>query len=114
MSNLANMPPFGLKQPKAKPDPAYLASVRELPCCICQAFGEPQLSPTAAHHVIHGRYGQRKTPDCMAIPLCEGHHQGGFDTSKTAIHREPAKWKRLYGPDTDYVLPTQDALAAQG
>lgn len=102
--------PVGLKEPKAKPDPAYLAAVRELPCVICHAFGEPQLSPTSAHHCIHGRFSQRKAPDRAAIPLCEGHHQGLRDKSKTAVHAEPTKWKRLYGEDTEYIAVTQDRI----
>ena len=108
--NLAGKPPLGLKQPKAKPAPDYLARVRELPCCVCEAFGEMQQSPTAAHHPIHGRYSQRKVPDTEAIPLCEGHHQGLRDKSKTAVHAEPTKWKRLYGEDHEYIEVTQDKL----
>ena len=101
------------KPPKAKPDPAYLARVRELPCCICEAFGEQQLSPTSAHHVIHGRFGTRRTPDRMAIPLCEGHHQGLRDTSKLALHQEPSRWKRFYGEDHEWIAATQDKLAGE-
>lgn len=101
------------KQPKAKPDPAYLSEVRQLPCCICDAFGETQQSPTQAHHVTHGRFGARKTPDRMAIPLCEGHHQGLRDTSKTALHREHEKWKFLYGEDHEWTAATQDRLAGE-
>lgn len=108
--NLAGKPPLGLKEPKAKADPAYLAKVRELPCCICEAFGEAQLSATTAHHPIHGRFSQRKTPDRMAIPLCDGHHQGSFDGSKIAVHAEPTKWKRLYGEDHEYSAITQDRI----
>lgn len=108
--NLAGKPPLGLKEPKAKPDPAYLAKVRALPCCICEAFGEAQLSATTAHHPIHGRFSQRKTPDRMAIPLCDGHHQGSFDGSKIAVHAEPTKWKRLYGEDHEYSAITQDRI----
>lgn len=111
--NLAGLPPIGPKPPKPAKDPAYLAKVRKLPCCICVAFGGPQLSPTAAHHVIHGRYSQIKSPDRMAIPLCEGHHQGQFDTSKIAIHREPDRWRWEYGLDTDYIAATQDAIAGE-
>lgn len=109
MSNLAGLPSLGLKEPKAKPDPAYLARVRELPCCICEAFGEPQATPTAAHHVIMGRFSQRKTPDRMAIPLCTFHHTGGHP-AYLAIHVSPAAWRERYGPDVDYILPTQDKL----
>ena len=102
--------PTGQKPPKAEPRPDYLAAVRQLPCCICEAFGAVQTSPTTAHHPICGRGGTRRVPDEMAIPLCEGHHQGNFDTSKVAIHREPRKWGARYGPDTDWVAPTQDKL----
>lgn len=98
------------KQPKAKPNPKYLKAVRQLPCVICQSFGEIQKSPTTAHHPIHGRFGNHKRPDDTAIPLCDGHHQGTFDTSKTAVHREPEKWQRKYGYDTDYISVTQDVL----
>jgi len=108
--NLASKPPLGLKVPKAKPDPKYLERVRGLPCCICEAYGEPQMSPTATHHPIHGRHGTRKVPDAMAIPLCEGHHQGLWDTTKLALHQAPQEWRLKYGPDTDWVAPTQDKL----
>ena len=89
---------------------AYLAEVARLPCCICEAFGEVQLSPTQAHHTICGRYGQKRTPDEMAIPLCHGHHQGDFDASKLAIHRSKRAWVERYGPDTDYIAATQDTI----
>jgi hypothetical protein len=107
--NLAGRGPVGQKQPKAKPDPAYLARVRELPCVVCDAFGEPQYTPTAAHHCIHGRYSQRKAPDYAAIPLCADHHQHGGN-GKVALHAEPTKWKRLYGQDHEYIEVTQDKL----
>lgn len=107
--NLTQRQPFQ-KSPKAKPNPTHLARVRELPCCICEAFGEIQTSPTSAHHPIHDRFSTRKVPDEQAIPLCRGHHQGDFDTSKVAVHREPAKWKRLYGADHEYIAITQDRL----
>lgn len=111
MSNLAGLPPLGQKVVRQMPRPDYLAAVRELPCCICVAFGHKQDSHTQAHHPIHGRYSARKSPDVTAIPLCEGHHQGLRDTSKVALHQEPSKWKRLHGPDTDWVAGTQDLLA---
>ena len=108
--NLMNKPPVGQKQPAAGRDPQYLVRVRELPCCVCDGFGEHQKSPTQAHHPIHGRGSTRKVPDRMAIPLCEGHHLGDFDTSKIALHREPNMWKEAYGIDREYVAATQDRL----
>lgn len=95
--------PLGQKQKRDGKDPEYLAKVAELPCVICVEFGMIQTSPTQCHHPIHGRFSTRKTPDRMVIPLCEGCHQGNFDTSKVALHRQPSKWKRLYGNDYDWI-----------
>lgn len=102
--------PLGQKAETPGKDPAYLARVRTLPCCVCEAFGEVQASPTEAHHVFHGRFSQIKTPDRMAIPLCGGHHQGQFDRSKMAIHQRKYAWERAYGPDHSYTAATQDKL----
>ena len=112
MSNLANMPPLGQKAPKAQPNPGYLAKVRVLPCCICEAFGETQTSETTAHHVIHGRFSRRKTPDEMAIPLCWDHHQGQRGSPKISLHESPAKWRQLYGNDYDWIAATLDRILA--
>lgn len=90
-------------KPKQGADPEHLSFVRSLPCCICHEYGLPQLSPTTAHHVIHGRYSTQKVPDCMTIPLCDGHHQGDFDTSKLAIHRGKETWAAEYGPDHHWI-----------
>jgi len=111
--NITNRAPFQ-KAPKAKPDPTYLAAVRQLPCCICDGWGMVQLSPTTAHHPIMGRYSARKVPDRQAIPLCDGHHQGTFDTSKIAVHREPQAWAEAYGVDGDFTAVTQDNVDRMG
>ena len=123
--NLAGKGPLGMKAPKpeakgltraraikAKPrkaragdDPAYLAAVRALPCCICAGWGLPQTTPTEAHHAICGRYGQHKTPDRMAIPLCRDHHTGPY-----GIHTQRAHWVEQFGLDVEYIAQTQDRL----
>ena len=95
--------PVAPKPPKPTKNPAHIQRVRQLPCCICSEYGEPQLSPTQAHHCIHGRYSQSKASDDKAIPLCEGHHQGLLDTSKVALHQHPTRWKRLYGEDHSWL-----------
>jgi len=100
------------RQPKHPRDMPYLRAVRSLPCVICDGFGEKQNSVTQAHHVIHGRHGTNKTPDRMAIPLCEGHHKGDRDTSKIALHREPDMWREAYGLDVDWIAATQDKVEA--
>ena len=102
------------KPEKHKPDPAYLRAVRELPCCICEAWGLTQHSPTQAHHPIHDRHSTRKTPDRWAIPLCEGHHQGDFDKGKVALHRSPDGWRTLFGPDHAWIAGTQDRILGGG
>lgn len=103
-------PPLGQKEPKPAKDPKHLARVASLPCCICEAFGEYQLSPTQVHHVFHGRNGSDKTPDREAIPLCEGHHLGQWDTSKLAIHQQKDRWAQFYGEDREWTAPTLDKL----
>lgn len=103
MTNLAKKPPLGLKdKSKKQKNESYLNEVRKRKCVICQAFQEVQLSPTTAHHPIHDRFGTRKRSDETAIPLCEGHHQGLWDQSKVAIHKEPKRWRELYGSDWEY------------
>ena len=111
MTNLSGRPPLGLKQPRAIANPAYLDAVRQLPCIICAEFGMRQQSRTEAHHVFHGRFSQRKSPDEMAIPLCVDHHTGfGFDTSKMAIHKAKVEWALQYGYDFDWTARIQDRL----
>lgn len=107
--NISQRGPMGQKA-KSNKDPAYIAAIHSLPCCICEAFGEVQQSPTEAHHVFHDRFGQRKTPDAMAIPLCDGHHQGKFDKSKLPIHSAKSEWRERYGADHEYTAPTQDKI----
>lgn len=103
MTNLTGKAPLGLKEKKSKADKRHLDFIRQQPCIVCSTFGEPQYSATQAHHCIHDRFSQAKRPDKEAIPLCEGHHQGMMDTSKVAIHREPARWRDLYGPDWGFI-----------
>lgn len=96
--------PLGLKEPKAKPDPKHIARVKELPCVICHKPG-----PSDAHHVICGRYSQRRASDREVIPLCKPHHQWGPD----AIHNGKASWVEKYGNDYDYLPVVADMLAGE-
>lgn len=100
--NLSGKPPRQ-KAPKQGKDPARLAAVAAMPCVICEEYFEHQRSRTQVHHCIHGRYGTKRAPDSMTIPLCEGHHQGDFDKTKLALHRRPDEWKDAYGLDTDWL-----------
>ena len=102
MTNLAKRPPLGLKFKEKKQDSKYLDYIRSLPCVVCQKFHEPQNSVTTAHHPIHDRFSTNKRSDYDAIPLCEGHHQGLWDLSKIAIHKEPQLWRLKYNADHEY------------
>lgn len=115
MANLSGKPPLGMKPQKSKKDPDYLGKVKNLGCVICEAFGEMQRSPTEAHHVKSGRYGSRRTPDRMAIPLCHSHHNKlrpyPGDEDKIGFHNAQATWESLYGEDHEYSAVTQDRIA---
>lgn len=92
MTNLAGKPPLGLKAGKPRKSSDHMARVAQLACVICGA------RPVEVHHVISGRYGQRKASDLDTIPLCYNHHRGaeGIHTSKRA-------WEAAHGLDTDYL-----------
>jgi hypothetical protein len=109
--NLAGKPPLGIKDRSEGRDPAHLARVRALPCCICSAWGLAQTTPTEAHHTIHGRHSQRRTPDRMAIPLCSHHHRGG--PGVIGLHSNPSAWRRLFGDDTAWIPGTLDKLESE-
>jgi len=114
MSRLVLKPFVQQKPKKAKKDSSYLGRVAALPCIICDMHGLPQNSRTTVHHSIHGRYGNLKKSDSNTLPLCDGHHQGMFDTTKVAVHREPARWKRLYGFDYDYIEQVRERAGHEG
>ena len=103
MSNLAGKPPVGQKRDKSgDKDPAYLAKVKQLPCAICAAP-----PPSDAHHCIHDRHGNERSPDRDAIPLCKMHHQN----SPVAIHTSKQKWRDNFGPDRGYIEHTRRLVA---
>ena len=109
--NLMGKGPPGLKQPLQRKDKARMAAIAAMPCVICHEYGLPQASPTQVHHCIHGRNSMgKRAPDSMTIPLCEGHHQGLMDTSKIALHREPAQWRLHYGDDTRFISWVEERL----
>lgn len=107
--NLMRRGPLGLKPDREGKDPAYLARVAGLRCCICEAFGEVQDTPTQVHHPICDRFSDRKTPDRMAVPICRAHHLTG-EGGKLAIHSGKETWAAKYGPDHSYTAATQDKL----
>lgn len=85
----------------------YMGFVKMLPCAVCGRH------PVDAHHVICGRFSQKKTPDWHVIPLCDTHHQGLWSTSGPAIHKGKKTWVKAFGPDTDYIAGTQAAVKSE-
>ncbi len=108
MTNLARLPPLGLKQPKPVRGTVeakrHLARVKELPCVICAAP-----PPSDAHHCFSGRYGSRKASDFETIPLCKACHQHG----PMAIHQDKAGWEARNGNDFDFLPVVFDMMAGQ-
>ena len=100
---------FAGHQPQQKPPkltPAekragklHMERVASLGCVICGCW------PVEVHHIICGRYSQKKPPDTETIPLCIPHHRIGPE----AIHNGKRSWVEKYGPDTDY-LPVVEKL----
>ena len=74
----------------------YMGLVAQLACVCCRQPG------VVVHHVIHGRFAQRRASDMDTIPLCPEHHR--------MLHDEPAAWKAAFGLDTDYIASTRRAV----
>jgi len=63
----------------SKAERAYLASIKEMSCGVCDAAG-----PSDAHHIVQGL-------QYLCIPLCKDCHQG----SHNGIHGRRAIWNVL-------------------
>lgn len=79
---------------------AHMAQVSHLACVCCGS------RPVHVHHVISGRFGQRKASDFETIPLCPWDHMDGPES----IHRNKAAFERLYGPDTGFLPLVKEML----
>lgn len=109
--------PIPQKSAKVGPNTAHLDRVRDLPCVICYEFDMRQNSPTEAHHCKSGRYSQRRTPDCMAIPLCHSHHHKlrayPGDEGKVGFHNAQDTWEAMYGEDTHWISWVDERLGVK-
>ena len=104
MVDLAGRGPLGQKTgnpKKTTAGKAHMAAVARLACVICGA------KPVEVHHVISGRYGQRKASDLDTIPLCIWHHRGPLD----GIHADKAAWEAKHGPDTGFLVGVRAEIA---
>ncbi|WP_314188808.1 Ref family recombination enhancement nuclease [Paracoccus yeei] len=102
--DLAGRGPLGPKAAKPVRGTAearrHMARLAQLPCVICKAP-----APSEVHHVIHGRFSQRRSSDFETIPLCPSCHRVG----PRAIHQDKAAWLAAHGPDWGF-LPLVRAL----
>ena len=104
LSNITGRGPLGQKAPRpirgTDAAKAHMARVAGLPCCVC---GKP--GPSTVHHVICGRYSQRKASDFDTIPLCWNCHMGQF-----GIHNDRTDWVKRNGPDTGFLDAVRRAI----
>lgn len=70
----------------------YLGHVVALGCVICRR-------PAQAHHILEGRYSQRKTPDWWCIPLCPEHH--------AELHAGAETWRGRHGSEIEIAADVQ-------
>ncbi len=94
MTNLARLPPLGLKPAKPVTGTAkglrHMHRVKQLPCVCC---GKP--GPSDAHHC---KADGMARDDFKTIPLCKLHHQGA-----EGFHTQRETWEGRYGKDVDFV-----------
>lgn len=78
-------------------DRRYMADVRSLGCIICGTNVEVEV-----HHVITGRYSQRKASDLETICLCGWHHR--------QRHASPSGFRAMYGDELEMAAKTKLAV----
>lgn len=82
----------------------YMGFVAEMPCLICGR-------PAEVHHILEGRFGQRRSSDYHTIPLCPEHHRtGGLGV---AVHAGPRTWRENYGSELRWVAFVQRVMETQ-
>jgi hypothetical protein len=120
VTNLARLPPLGLKQPKPakgprKPIPkqstkrkAYLTSqarveglahmekVAQMGCFVCGA------RQVEVHHFLHPK------SDFRVAPLCPPHHRREFGPG--SYHYSPAAFRELHGTDEEIIAAVNARL----
>lgn len=80
----------------------HLKKVARLGCYCCRVdYGVE--TPAMIHHIREGMGMGQRASHFQTIGLCEGHHQGNFDTTKLAFHCSPKKWREKYGRESEIV-----------
>lgn len=64
-----------------KAERQWMSAISQLGCCVCGR------SPVQIHHLLSGG---RRIGHLSTIPLCQPHHQGGFNDAH-CVSRHPYK-----------------------
>lgn len=103
-------------RPKRLVDVAYRERVRALGCRCCQKDGRSEVV-AQIHHPKHGQGAGQRAGDDESLPICEPHHQGGWERENTgdnyvfiAIHKDPIGWKARYGTEASMVEEVRKEL----
>ena len=106
MNDLSGRGPLGQKVRKERGTAAcraHMARVAQLRCVVCLRPG-----PSEVHHVIHGRFSQRKASDFDTIPLCFECHRG-----QGGVHHSPRDWIDRNGFDWEFLPIVADWMAGE-
>ena len=87
-------------KPRRKKDPAHLARVASLPCCVCG------VSPVEVHHIRSGMGMGQRAGDDETIPLCPWHHR----TGPVAFHAGPRVFQAAFGSERELLARTMERL----
>lgn len=74
-----------------KAERQWMSAIAEQPCIVCGRF------PVQLHHLLSGG---RRIGHLHTIPLCQPHHQGGFNDAQI-VSRHPYKraFEERYGTE---------------
>lgn len=96
------------RRPREGSDPAYLARVRQMPCCAAR-LSSCEGTAVDAHHAGPRPGVAMKAHDRTAVPLCRHHHQRFHDAAHP--FRRWSKAMRREWQD-EQIRITQEALDA--
>lgn len=103
MNDLSGRGPLGQKVKKERGTAAcraHMAKVAQMKCVCCLRPG-----PSQVHHVIHGRFSQRKSSDFETIPLCVQCHND--------LHANKTLWADKNGFDWEFLPVVADWMAGE-
>lgn len=87
-----------------KQERQWMDAISQLGCCVCSR------SPVQIHHLLSGG---RRIGHLSSIPLCQPHHQGGFNDAKI-VSRHPYKraFEERYGTEQQLLERVRERVRA--